>query len=217
MATPWVDLDAALAAGEATVARRCVQALDHETPAADRDEDLLTALARRAAAGSRLATELLLERIEAAGLLHRFARGALLDQAAVDDVAQEALISIASAIGTFEARSKFTTWAHRIVRHRVTDHLRRQRATAPLPESDLSEGARMSSMIATRATVRAALESLPDLYRVPVVLRDLEGLDYASIAGRLDVPVGTAKSQVARGRAMVAGALQAVAPGGARG
>src|SRR5699024_7272320 len=176
---------------------RCVHALDAEAPVVE--EDLLTALARRAAAGSSLATELLLERVEETGVLRRFAAAALLDQAAVDDVAQEALISIASAIGTFEARSKFTTWAHRITRHRVTDHLRRQRATAPLPEDDLSEGARMSSMIATRATVRAALDALPDLYRVPVVLRDFEGLDYAGIADRLDVPVGTAKPHVAPG------------------
>ena len=74
MTALWEDLDAALAAGEATRARRCVHALDAEAPAVE--EDLLTALARRAATGSGLATELLLERVEETGVLRRFAAGA---------------------------------------------------------------------------------------------------------------------------------------------
>lgn len=63
-------------------------------------------------------------------------------------------------------------------------------------------------MIASRTTVRAALATLPDLYREPVTLRDMEGLAYAEVAERLDRNVGTVKSQVARGRALVAAALR---------
>src|SRR5699024_3421347 len=64
------------------------------------------------------------------------------------------------------------------------------------------------SIIATRATVHQALEALPDLYKVPVVLRDIEGHAYANIAERLDRPEGTIKAQIARGRAMVAAHLR---------
>src|SRR5699024_6839558 len=138
--------------------------------------------ARSAGAGSTLATELLVEELDATGVVHRFVRGALVDEAAIDDVAQDALISVVASVGSYAGQSKFTTWVHRIVRNRVVDHLRRQRATSPLPAEDLGPAARMSSMIATRTTVREALAALPDLYREPVTLRDLDGLSYAEIA-----------------------------------
>lgn len=172
------------------------------------DEDVLQELAGHAAGGSDLATELLIERLDESGMVRRFARGALFDDDAIDDVCQDALISVASGIGGFRGESKVGTWVHRIVRNRVVDHLRRQRATSPLPPDDLAPSARISSMIATRATVRDALADLPDLYRAPVTLRDIDGLPYADIAERLDRSLGTVKSQVARGRALVASALQ---------
>lgn len=97
---------------------------------------------------------------------------------------------------------------HRIARNRVVDHLRRQRATSPLPPEDLGPAERMSSIIATRATVRDVLAALPEPYREPVVLRDVEGLSYAEVGERLGRGVGTVKSQVSRGRALVAASLR---------
>src|SRR5699024_8406508 len=143
------DLDRAIAAQDPTRARRVAQTL-----VASHGDECLSNYLGRCAVDSSLALDLLLEHLERTKTLHRMARGALLDEAAIDDVTQDALISIASAISGFAGRSKFTTWAHRIVRNRVADHLRRQRATAPLPEGDVGPSARMSSMIATRATVR---------------------------------------------------------------
>ena len=49
--------------------------------------------------------------------------------------------------------------------------------------------------------------TLSDEYRLPVVLRDVADLDYAEIAAVLDIPVGTVKSRIARGRAALAKAL----------
>ena len=190
-------------AGESTDARRLLAT----TPSVLAD-DALHLLAGHAASGSGLATELLVEQLDESGVIRRFVRAALLDESAVDDVSQDALISVAGSIGSFRGGSKVTTWVHSIVRNRVVDHLRRQRATAPLPEDQLGPAARMSSMIATRATVRAALEGLPDLYRGPVTMRDLEGLTYAEVAERLQRNVGTVKAQVSRGRALVAASLR---------
>ncbi len=79
--------------------------------------------------------------------MRRFAAGALLDQTAVDDVSQDALISVADSVDSYDGRSKVTTWVHSIVRRRVVDHLRRQRSTVPLEEQDISPAARMSSII----------------------------------------------------------------------
>src|SRR5699024_12756805 len=88
----------------------------------------------------------------------------------------------------------------------------RQRESTPLDEEH-SPTVRMSSMIATQATVREALERLPEIYRVPVVLRDIEGLPYAEVARRLDRSQGTVKSQIKIGRAHVAGMLGDDRPG----
>lgn len=103
-------------------------------------------------------------------MARRMVRAALLEESAVDDVTQDVLISAAAGIGRFRGEAKVTTWLHTIVRHRVVDHLRRQRATLPLPADDVGPAARMSSLLATRATVQAALAGLPELYRVPVAL-----------------------------------------------
>ncbi|MGO1266911.1 MAG: RNA polymerase sigma factor, partial [Microbacterium gubbeenense] len=165
----------------------------------------LEALAERAA-GSRAALDALVETLDAAGVVPRFAGSMLLDRDAIDDVAQDTLISIVQSIASYRGGGRFTSWVHPIVRRRVADHLRRQRETSPLNE-ELLPSARMSSMIATRATVQQALADLPDLYRVPVVLRDVHGLSYAEVAERLELSLGTVKSQISRGRAMVAGML----------
>ncbi|SEE73617.1 RNA polymerase sigma-70 factor, ECF subfamily [Ruania alba] len=203
------DLTRALDAEDPAAARQGLRDLPPEVAGAEG----LDVLAAAASGGSALAVELFVEQLDATGVVHRFVRGALLDESAIDDVAQDSLISVASSIGSFTGASKATTWVHSIVRRRVTDHLRRQRATTPLPQDDLGPGERMSSMIATRATVREALAGLPDLYREPVTLRDIEGLPYAEVSERLDRSIGTVKSQVARGRALVAAALGSTGEG----
>jgi RNA polymerase sigma-70 factor (ECF subfamily) len=53
---------------------------------------------------------------------------------------------------------------------------------------------------ADRVDVDTALRQLPVEFRAPVVLRDLCGLDYAEIASVLDIPIGTVRSRIARGR-----------------
>ncbi|WP_256842768.1 RNA polymerase sigma factor [Ornithinimicrobium cryptoxanthini] len=201
------ELVRALHASDGTAARSLLR----EIPATD--DDSLQELAVAAANGSELGTTLLVERLDESGILHRFARGALFDEGAIDDVVQDSLISVATGISSFRGTAKVTSWVHRIVRNRVVDHLRRQRATAPLPEEDLGPGQRISSLIATRATVQDALAALPDLYRESVTMRDLEGRPYAEIAERLDRSLGTVKSQVSRGRALVAVSLRDLRPG----
>ena len=196
------ELSGALAREDALGARRAVRDLE-----VDHDE-ALAILAAHAAEGSALAVALLIVQLDESGVVRRFARAALLDESAIDDVSQDSLISIAASVGSFSGGSKVTTWVHSIVRRRVVDHLRRQRATSPLPEGDAGPGERMSSLLATRATVRDAVAALPEPYRSPVTLRDLEGLSYEDIAERLDLPLGTVKGQISRGRALLAATLR---------
>lgn len=189
---------------DAADARAATRAADELVAAGSADE-ALDALAERAAS-SRSARELLVETLDASGVVHRFVGSMLLDRDAIDDVAQDTLISVVQSIASYRGGGRFTSWVHPIVRRRVADHLRRQRETTTLDE-ELLPTARMSSMIATRATVQQALADLPELYRIPVMLRDVHGLTYAQVAERTGRTLGTVKSQISRGRAMVAGML----------
>lgn len=169
-------------------------------------EPVLDNLARSAAEGSELAVEILVELLDELGLARKAVRSFLVDESSVDDVTQETLISVAKSVSSFRGASKFTTWLHRIARNRSVDHLRRLHPTAPIDDAPLPV-LRISSVVASRESLRRLLDRLPDRYRIPVTLRDVEGLPYAEVAARLGRKVNTVKAQVARGRSMLAGMI----------
>jgi RNA polymerase sigma-70 factor (ECF subfamily) len=61
--------------------------------------------------------------------------------------------------------------------------------------------------VADRLSIDDAIASLPDDFRAAVVLRDVADLDYNEIARVLDIPIGTVKSRIARGRSLLADRL----------
>ena len=146
------------------------------------------------------------------------------NEADAADASQEAMIAIVRSLSKFDGRSSFGTWTYRIATNASLDELRRRRRrpiagiTPPGddegPYQDLADPAsnRPIDRIGEREAIEVALLALPEEFRVPVVLRDVADLEYADIAEVLDVPVGTVKSRIARGRAMLAGLL-APAPG----
>jgi len=205
-----VELRHALDAGDFRTAR----SLADEALADGAADQALDVLAEYAP-GHRRALELLIEVLDGSGTVRRFAGRMLLDKTAIEDVSQDALISVVESIGSFRRGAKFTSWVYPIVQRRVADYLRRQREGVPLDE-EMLPGERMSSIIAARTTVQQALAQLPELYREPVVLRDIDGLSYAEVADALGRSVGTVKSQISRGRALVAGSLRGETDGSAR-
>lgn len=127
------------------------------------------------------------------------------------DAAQEALISIVRSLSKFDGRSSFPTWVYRIATNASLDELRRRRRRPAVGSTesvghdqthdlvDPDAGAQIDT-VADRMAIDIALAALPEDFRVPIVLRDLTGMDYAEIADVLGVPVGTVKSRIARGR-----------------
>jgi len=126
-----------------------------------------------------------------------------------DDAAQNALLSIARAIGSFEGTAAFATWCHRIAIRAALDELRRRQRRPQPSELDDSRFA-TSATIATvdlRLDIDAALAQLPVDFRAVLVLRDLCGLDYDEIATTLEIPPGTVRSRIARARRDMVGLL----------
>ena len=127
------------------------------------------------------------------------------------DATQEALLAIVRGLPRFDGRAAFPTWAYRVATNACIDELRRRtRRPAPgleeerlPPQVDPDPG----DQVAAHLDVDAALAALGVEHRTVVVLRDLCALDYAEIGEVLDIPPGTVRSRIARGRAALAAAL----------
>ena len=158
-------------------------------------------LAFAAGAGDRRALETLLDRH--LDRVHAVCRRIVVDPDDALDATQEALIAISRGIGRFDGRSAFSTWVYRVATNAALDELRRRKRRPVLAHDVLPEPAVSGGQDAAdaRLDVDAALARVPEDFRVAVVLRDLADLDYSEIAAALDVPLGTVKSRVARGRA----------------
>ncbi|NNE11062.1 MAG: sigma-70 family RNA polymerase sigma factor [Ilumatobacter sp.] len=130
-----------------------------------------------------------------------------------DDAAQEAMIRIVRNLDRFDGRSAFGTWAYRIATNAALDELRRRkrRPNLQLVDDDDESGREVADDLAhrhvdsvvDRLAIDEALAELPEEFRAAVVMRDVGDLDYQEIADALDVPVGTVKSRIARGRKML--------------
>lgn len=137
-----------------------------------------------------------------------------------DDACQEALVKIVRNLPRFDGRSAFATWAYRIATNAALDELRkrnRRPALHAVGDDDRAELADPESTAPTdafadRLLLDEALAELPDDLRLAVVLRDVGDLDYAEIAETLDIPIGTVKSRISRGRAALAAHLRLDTP-----
>jgi RNA polymerase sigma-70 factor (ECF subfamily) len=134
-----------------------------------------------------------------------------------EDLAQEAFVKAHRGIGRFEGRSSFYTWLYSIARNLVISHRRKmgsRRHLNPLsihegsdnggPSFDIHDKAERPGAAAERRELRlrieGAIEQLDDDYRSVVVMRDIEGFDYRTIARLLGCPQGTVKSRLHRAR-----------------
>jgi RNA polymerase sigma-70 factor (ECF subfamily) len=142
-----------------------------------------------------------------------------------DDLTQEVFIKIFQTLRSFDAaQGTFSTWLHRVARNHLVDHYRRtkkDRITTSLEdelsplESTPSHTSAPSALVESRERkelLQTALDRVsPDL-REAVILRDLHDLDYQEIAQVLNVPEGTVKSRINRGRLELSRVLKRMEP-----
>lgn len=159
-------------------------------------------LIERCRAGDLSAFEPLVEKYRQR--VWRLAYQILRDREEAWDVAQEAFVRAYQALPRFRQAAAFSTWLYRITTNAALDLVRRRPAIPPVeltadhPARDDPEAEAQRREIHRR--VHAALGHLPPEYRAAVVLRDLQGLEYVEVARILQVPIGTVRSRLSRGR-----------------
>jgi RNA polymerase sigma-70 factor (ECF subfamily) len=140
--------------------------------------------------------------------LYRFARSLTRDAEEAADLAQEATARALRARRSFTPGTNLKAWLFRIVRN---VHLNRARDAHPdrlpvmLAEApvDVLAPRTLEHEVLIRAEVAAvahAFQNLPEALRIPLYLTAVEGMSYADVARKLQIPIGTVMSRVHRAR-----------------
>ncbi|KQU19386.1 RNA polymerase subunit sigma [Bacillus sp. Leaf13] len=132
-----------------------------------------------------------------------------------EDLAQEAFVRAFVNIRSFNVQMKFSTWLYRIATNLCIDRLRKKKPDYYLDaEVSGTEGLNMYSQIASdmakpedeveslelQETIQVEIMKLPEKYRSVIVLKYIEELSLKEISEILDLPVGTVKTRIHRGR-----------------
>lgn len=159
-------------------------------------------------------------------LLFGIALRLLNDEDAAADAVQEALISAFRRFHTFRGDS-LKSWLARVVVNACYDELRRKRRQHSVPLDQFNaEGDEIETSYwlvdhqadpevqfessELESAIQKSLDKLPSVYRLMLVLVDIEGMSYEEAAMAAGVPVGTVKSRLARARVQVQRSLQSV-------
>jgi RNA polymerase sigma-70 factor, ECF subfamily len=126
------------------------------------------------------------------------------DSEFVDDISQDVFISVFHKLKDFRFESKFTTWLYRITINKCRDYLRKKKVRSifvPIKDEGNEYGAGyQQENVDIPQLVRRAIDRLPEKLRLPLVMRDIDGLSYKEIADSLGTEVGTVKSRIFRAR-----------------
>jgi RNA polymerase sigma-70 factor, ECF subfamily len=179
-------------------------------------------LIRAAQRGDLEAFNLLVLRYQ--NLLFGIALRLLNDEDTAADAVQEALISAFRRCDTFRGDS-LKSWLARVVVNACYDEMRKKRRQNTMPlEQFNSEGDEIETSYwlvdpqadpevqyessELESVIQSSLNKLPPIYRLILVLVDVEGLSYEEAANAAGVPVGTVKSRLARARLQMQKSLQ---------
>ena len=135
----------------------------------------------------------------------------------VDDLAQEVFIRAYEGLARFRFESSFYTWIYRIAVNRCRDELRKRKVrrffSLQRMDESIEREVQERMMVnphnpEAQELVAKGLKALPEKFRIPVILKDLDGLSYEEIADVLQCRIGTVKSRLSRGRTMLRNILK---------
>lgn len=156
--------------------------------------------------------------------LYRIGRAILKNDADAEDLMQETYIRAYRNLSRFEGRSKFSTWLSRIA---VNEAIARKRSTErreeiePMidPQSDRAKDfqsrvpspEQQASSREVQSLLETAIDSLPDIYRTVLMMRDIQDMETAETAEVLDISEQNVKTRLHRARALLRRRLYAQA------
>jgi RNA polymerase sigma-70 factor (ECF subfamily) len=151
------------------------------------------------------------------GSLYGLARSIVHDGSEAEDLVQDTMLKAFRAFDTFERDSNCRAWLSRILVNTYINQYRRakrarlyvEEARADVEPAEIepiddgmgdlaTEPERLADLVDDQ--IRSALLSLPEEYRIVVVMSDLQGMRYQEISEALDIPLGTVRSRLSRGR-----------------
>lgn len=150
--------------------------------------------------------------------LYRVSRAILRDDAEAEDVMQDAYVRAYEHLGQFAGRAKFSTWLTRITIHEALARSQRRKRTEQFSANDSHAGIQSGEVnVATealnpeeqvsaselRGALEAAILSVPEQYRLVLMMRDVEQLNTQETAAALDLTEENVKVRLHRARAMV--------------
>jgi len=147
------------------------------------------------------------------------------DRADAADLTQEVFVKVFRGVGRFHGESSLRTWIYRIALHEASNQrrwwMRHKQQEIPI-EQEMTESCsgvpiklkemlvdpgespvEMAMHAQNRARVEAALNQVPEPFRTTLILRDIEGFVYEEVAEIQSVNLGTVKSRLVRGRALL--------------
>jgi RNA polymerase sigma-70 factor (ECF subfamily) len=137
------------------------------------------------------------------------------------DLTQDVFLRVFKTLGSFRSgEGSFTVWLTRLTRNLLVDHYRRTKNLRltdaiedklPVLEETTAQYSRTEGLLAGREAgelLQSALQKLSPELREAVILRDVQEMEYRAIAQVLNVPEGTVKSRLNRGRAELARVLR---------
>lgn len=146
------------------------------------------------------------------------------DKNDAEDLTQEAFIKAFNSLASFNTDYAFSTWLYKIASNNCIDYLRKRRLKtisidAPVQTRDGEVQMEIADPSAVRpdvpltaaertAVLQEAIKNLPDKYRRVIEMRHTQELEYADIAEKLGLPLGTVKAHLFRARALLLKRLQ---------
>lgn len=128
------------------------------------------------------------------------------DSDEVNDLAQEAFIKIYKSLSKYDSQYKFSTWSVKVATNICLDHVRRKRLNSvSLDEIENFTGSNNSPeeyylRKEKSQALKTAIEELPEIYRVPIVMYHQKGMTYKEISESLGKPMSIIKNRIFRAR-----------------
>jgi RNA polymerase sigma-70 factor, ECF subfamily len=136
------------------------------------------------------------------------------DRSLAEDITQQVFLKLFTAIRQFRGDSEFTTWLYRLVVNACLDERRRRRRLLPwdttsttVAMNNVSEKKpqeRQYARLEVAESVRTAISELKPKFRLPILLKYIEGLSYEEIADVMGCSKGTVASRLNRGHSQLA-------------